>query len=328
MPIHEPSPAPSPLFVGGVPRSGTHALAHLIARHSSYTMIPRELTFHAVVDESGLPDLLEKRISLSDFSDRMRSYWWKRPAFWDSTLTRGLYKTIPEGRFQESLERFAAAYPSDAFGAARVLLHDLLDPIARDAGKSAWIEMSPTNNLAAPLLYRVLPDMKLIHIMRDGRDVASSLHDLPWGGGRTLVGGLRTWQGTLRKAHAATQELPSDRLLVIRLEDLVANRRDFTYARILDFLSLEDEPEMRTFFEEKISAENAHVGRWRVSLSPVHRLALTSAYGCALAGLAIGGVAPRPAFRISKLPSAEIDLTRRPQQETIDPWADGRARNA
>ncbi len=291
-------------------------------------MIPRELTFHAVLDEAGLPDLLEGRISLSGFLDQMTNYWWQRPAFWDSTLTRGLYKTLPEDRFHTCLERFAEAYPVDPFDGARDLLHGLLDPIASEAGKPAWIEMSPTNNLVAPLLYRVLPDMKLIHIMRDGRDVASSLNDLPWGGGRTVVGNIRTWQRTLREAHASLQELPRERLLTIQLEDLVANRRDDTYARILEFLALDDEPAMRTFFDEKISAENAHVGRWRVSRSSVHRLFLTSAYGCALTRLAIGGVTPRPTLRAGKRSNSKIDLTRRPQQETIDPWADGRARNA
>jgi hypothetical protein len=291
-------------------------------------MVPREITFHAVVDEAGLPDLLEERISLSYFLDRMKDYWWKRPAFWDNTLTRGLYKTVPDTRFHECLERFADAYSTDAFRAAQELLHGLLDPVADEAGKPAWIEMSPTNNLVAPLLYRVLPDMKLIHIMRDGRDVVSSIKDLPWGGGRTMVGDIRTWQKTLRKAHKAMQEFPSDRLLTIQLEDLVANRRDYTSARILEFLALEDEPEMHTFFEEKISAENAHVGRWRVSSSPAHRAILTAAYGCALARLAIGGVTPRPALRASKRPADRIDLTRRPQQETIDPWADGKAKNA
>ncbi len=122
--------------------------------------------------------------------------------------------------------------------------------------------MDPYNILVAPLLYRIFPDMRFIHIMRDGRDVALSVADLPWGRGEP-----RSWHLEVAadpaKGHAKLRELPKDRVLTIQLEDLVANRRDCTYARILEFLQLQDEPTMHAFFDEKISAENAHVGRWR-----------------------------------------------------------------
>jgi hypothetical protein len=326
--LQEFTTTPGPLFIGGVPRSGTSALASLIARHSRYTMIPREVRFHTAVGEASLPDLLEGHISLSEFVDRMANHWWKRTASWDSNVMRGLYKTIPEDRFRLCLEHFEKAYPTDAFGAARDLMNGLFDPIADEAGKSAWIEMTPTNFLVAPLLYRIYPNMKLIHTMRDGRDVALSVRDLPWGRDGTVIGGLRMWQRMLREAHAAFKEVPRDRILTIQLEDLVANHRDQTYAHILEFLELEDEPSMHQFFDKKISAENAHAGRWRVSYPPMRRMAFTGIYGCALARLAIAGVSPRPSLHTLERSPDQIDLARRPQRETIDPWADGQAKDA
>jgi hypothetical protein len=331
-----PHPAPSPvlgstrptgpLFIGGVPRSGTHALANLIARHSRYAIVPRELGFHTGVGEVGLPDLLDKRITLSEFLNVMSAHWWNRTAPWDSTVTRGLYKTIPEDRFQRCLEQFAEAYPSDAVGATRTFMRGLLDPIAREAGKPLWVEMDPYNILVAPLLYRIFPNMSFIHIMRDGRDVALSLGDLPWGRERT-VSGIWRWQRILREGHAKLQALPKDRVLTIQLEDLVTNRRDGTYTRILEFLQLQDEPTMHAFFDEKISAENAHVGRWR-ALSSVRQLTTTVVYKCALARLAITGVSPRPTRRGLESPPRVTDFTRRRQQDRIDPWADGKAEDA
>jgi sulfotransferase family protein len=322
----EPTTTPGPVFVGGVPRSGTHALANLLARHSRYAMVPRELGFHTGVGGIGLPDLLGDRITLSEFLEVMSSHWWKRTTPWDSTVTRGLYKTIPEDRFQRCLEHFARTYPSDAFGAARTFMHGMLDPIADDDGKPAWVEMDPYNIFVAPVLYRIFPDMRLIHIMRDGRDVALSLGDLPWGRGGTLSGIWR-WQRILRKGHGKLRELPEDRVLTIQLEDLVATRREDTYARILEFLQLQDERSMHAFFDEKISARNAHVGRWR-EVSSVRRLTTTAVYGCALARLAMSRVAPRPRLRGPEHPPRVTDFTRRAQQETIDPWADGTAKDA
>jgi hypothetical protein len=326
--VREATTTPGPLFVGGVPRSGTHALANLIARHSRYALIPRELDFHTgATGEVGLRDLFEGRISLSRFLDVMSGHWWKRTVHWDSTVTRGLYKTIPEDRFQRCLERFAEAYPSDAFGATRAFMRGILDPIADEAGKPAWIVTDPANVVVAPLLYRIFPDMKLIQIMRDGRDVALSIRDLPWGRGGSLIGAVWMWQRTLREGHAGLQALPKECVLTIQLEDLVANRRDDTYARVLDFLELEDEPAMHAFFDEKISAQNAHVGRWRASLPPLRRLTITAVYACALERLAVAGVSPRPRIREMGSSHWAMDLSRRSQDETIDPWSDGVAKD-
>lgn len=48
--------------------------------------------------------------------------------------------------------------------------------------------------------------------------------------------------------------------------------------RLLDFLELEDEPDMREFFATQITAEYGHLGRWRTELSPSRRLTVTARY--------------------------------------------------
>jgi hypothetical protein len=316
-----------PLFVGGVPRSGTHALANLIGRHSRYAMVPRELGFHTGVGGDGLPQLLDGRIALPEFLQAMSGHWWRRTAPWDRSITRGLYKTFPEDRFRECLEDFERAYPGDRLGASRRLMAGLLDPIAREAGKTAWIEMDPHNMLVAPLLHRLFPDMRFIQITRDGRDVAMSLANLPWGS-QGVTRSIWAWQRGMRDGHEQLRALPTASVLTVQLEDLVANRREETYARVLDFLALEDEPEMQAFFDEQISAQNAHLGRWRASLSSPRRLTATAVYACALGRLAAAGVSPRPSLRSPRAHAGATDYARRPQPETIDPWADGRARDA
>ena len=35
-----------PVFIGGAPRSGTHAVAHLLSRHPRYAMIRQEVRLH------------------------------------------------------------------------------------------------------------------------------------------------------------------------------------------------------------------------------------------------------------------------------------------
>jgi hypothetical protein len=316
----------APLFIGGVPRSGTHAVAGLLARHSRYAMVPRELGFHTGVGAVGLPDLFNQRISVQEFTEVMSGYWWKRITPWDSTVTRGLYKTIPRDRFEQCLERFERTYPSAPVDAGQAFIQGLIDPIAEDAGKEAWIEMDPYNIFVAPLLYRLFPEMKFIHVLRDGRDVAVSTASMPWGRAGALTGVWR-WQRILRVGHQRLRLLPTDRLLTIRLEDLALRTREDTYARILDFLELRDEPAMHTFFREGISPRKAHIARWR-GLPFGRRTAISGAYACALGRLASAGVASRPTFRASRMHIPPANASRLTQAAPIDPWADGAARDA
>jgi hypothetical protein len=288
-------------------------------------MIPRELVFHAAVGNGGLPDLIADRISLEAFVERMATFWWTRSVSWDPTVTRGLHKTIPADRFRAALDRFADAYPADGVDAARALMDDLLNPVAEEAGKAGWIEMSPTNILAAPLLYTLFPDMKLIHTVRDGRDVACSMIRLPWGG-NTMSECIGMWEQTLRDADPAMRQLPSDRVLVLQFEDLVANDRERSYSQVLDFLELEDEPGMREFFETQITAEYGHLGRWKTELSRSGRLAATARYARSLRRLAQAQVSARPPLRALRARPTVVEY--HAGTERIDPWADGRARGA
>ena len=238
-----------PVFVGGMQRSGTHALGNLIGQHSRYEMVPRELAFHvAPAGEGGVPDLLAGRITLDGFVERMRTHWWSRGAPWDPGVERGLHKSIPEERHRDALARLEQADPRDPVSAVRAFIHELLDPIAAEAGARAWVEMDPTNILAARELHQLFPGMKLVHTIRDGRDVACSLERLPWGGEK-LRHNVAWWERTLREADAIVRELPPGTVLVMQLEDLVVNDRDRSYRRLLDFLELDDEPQMREFFE-------------------------------------------------------------------------------
>src|SRR5206468_2524470 len=73
-------------------------------------------------------------------------------------------------------------------------------------------------------------------------------------------------------------EIPTDQLLVLQLEDLVLADRERSYARLVEFLEIPDDPAMRAFFESEVAPERAHVGRWRSELEPAARAELEAAY--------------------------------------------------
>jgi Sulfotransferase family len=258
-----PPPAfPHPVFVGGTGRSGTTVVAQLIGQHSRYAMVPREARFHA----DGFPDLLSGRRPKRWFLDRLRSYWYFRVVR-DGT-ERGLWNQVPPPEFDRAVRRFSEHFDDhDPEAAASQLLRDFFDPFARRRNRPAWVEMTPTNVESGPTLHALFPSMRLIHMVRDGRDVACSALPFPWAPG-TLAECLKWWADGVRRADRGASTLPRKSVLVIQLEDLVRDRREETYARLLDFLELPAEPRMRNWFDMNMTHRQAHIGRWRSDVEP------------------------------------------------------------
>ena len=50
--------------------------------------------------------------------------------------------------------------------------------------------------------------------------------------------------------------------VIIQLEDLVIHERDTTHQKIMDFVGLEDELEVKSYFNSQMSAENLNENRW------------------------------------------------------------------
>ena len=93
---------------------------------------------------------------------------------------------------------------------------------AEKRGKYRWGDKTPgyTNRIAE--IARLLPEARFIHIIRDGRDVASSMRHL-WFGPRDNIETLaREWVKQISNARSAAIAI-ADRYIEIRYEDLVAD---------------------------------------------------------------------------------------------------------
>jgi len=281
---------PDLLFVGGTGRSGTHVVSQLLGHHSHYARVPIEARFH--VNPQGFPDLLAGQVTVDQFLRKMRRFWWRRIRAGEvapvlarriafGRKVRGLHKIVAKERFEAALGEFeGTARGGELELACRDLFLDLLWPIAAEEGKPGLIEMSCFTIAESPTLVRLFPDAKLIHTVRDGRDAGSSKVSKRQKRSHPRDGseGIRWWEGRLRKIEAGVRELPEGRLLTISLDELVDGDREEVYGRILDYLGIEDEPAMRLFFEEEMSASAAHKERWREGLSSEQQDNLVSEY--------------------------------------------------
>lgn len=274
-----------PVFVGGTGRSGTTIVGQLIGHSATFELVPTEVRFHT--DPGGLPDLVAGRIGVEEFADNMVRKWYRRRA--NRNGPRGVHVVADQQTFDAALARLRETFETDGVVAAGRFIHDLLDGVAERAGKPSWVEMTPPVAHAMDSLHRILPDAKFVHMMRDGRDVASSVVPRGWGP-NDLPGAMEWWADEMIAIGRAEANVPADRLLRMRIESLVGPNRDAAYQRLCTFLGIDDDPGMRAFFDESVTGRKARRGRWRNERDEAELAEIEKLYEAALSRLEEAGV--------------------------------------
>ena len=261
--------SPPPVFVGGTGRSGTTIIASLLGTQREYKEIPVEAKFHAVPE--GLPAVLRGADTPAILVERMRERWWNAAP--DRPI---LARLVDRECFDTARARFVEHAAEDLVAAGRQLMQDLLGSYAQREGKRGWIEMTPSNAVYAPVLAMLYPELRFVLTVRDGRDVASSMVALGWA--PNFQRALRRWELVALRGKMMCELLPAGALHVVRFEQLFVQDREGSYKALLQFLGWRDERKMRRFFEERMTPERAHVGRWEADFAPAERESITAEY--------------------------------------------------
>jgi hypothetical protein len=64
-------------------------------------------------------------------------------------------------------------------------------------------------------------------------------------------------------AHNSLIQVPQSSRHEIRLEQFVIHQREESYRDLLNFLELDDHPNMRKYFDEQMLVEKLHSGDWQ-----------------------------------------------------------------
>lgn len=254
-----PATTRPPIFVGGTGRSGTTITAKVLAAHPRYALIPYEV--HFITDGGGLCDLVAGRTTIARFERRFIARWFVRHT------GNGLHRFAPRPLVAAALQELRLTFHRDGPIAVQRFVHRLLDPVAVAAGADGWIEMTPNNVEVADALVAIFPTAMVVHSVRDGRDVASSVVSMRWGP-FDPIDAVRWWGRRLEKAFAASAAIPPTRSIVVQLEDLTTYARERELARLLAWAGLDEDPDVRTFFEREVSPERSHGRRWRREVPP------------------------------------------------------------
>jgi hypothetical protein len=272
-------------------------LSHLLAANSNFTRtVPSEVRF--ITERGGLLDLLvvsqpefprftkslrdrlRPRASQELFVSRMRGDWFDRRR--PDGLVRGLHRGMTQAELEVALAEFDRDFANQPLVAARKLVTQVFSAITKT--QNGWVETTPDNVIRANQLLALFPSAKILHVVRDGRDVASSVVRRTWGP-NDLVSALRWWYQRMRRAYRTLAALPEGAVLTIRLENLVTRSPDATYRQLIEYLGVTDQAEMRDFMNEQITEGRMHGGRWVDELSGVSRRQFNDLYGRLLVSL-------------------------------------------
>ena len=107
-------------------------------------------------------------------------------------------------------------------------LRIVMEEIGRTQGASRWAENSPEAMLHLSAIKRFIPDALIIHMIRDGRDVAMSLGNvryvrpLPWENRQSRVSAGVYWEWMVRQGRSHGKALGPD-YLEVHFETLIGD---------------------------------------------------------------------------------------------------------
>jgi hypothetical protein len=128
----------------------------------------------------------------------------------------------------------------------------LLSLWARGQGKARWGEKTPNHLYFWPFIEAAFPQARVVHIVRDGRDVALSQVKAPFGP-KTIATAAERWVRFVECIHAIGLSIGPGRYLEARYEDLLAWPRE-TITRILQLIGEPYDPMVLQFHVDAATA--------------------------------------------------------------------------
>ncbi|KIX13491.1 hypothetical protein X474_13480 [Dethiosulfatarculus sandiegensis] len=179
---------------------------------------------------------------------------------------RGLFKFAEPQWVEQALGQLDGLRPGileqEVFEVYGHMVSELFVRFAATLNKPLWVEKTPDNALMAGFIARCFGNLRLINIVRDGRDVACSLMDEPWGPNDPCEA-LDWWAKRLTASMDQVSRLPEPTHITIRYEDLILSP-ELVLRRLITFLGLKWESELLSH-----KFKRGSLGRFRKDL-PAH----------------------------------------------------------
>jgi hypothetical protein len=252
----------APVFVLGCGRSGTTLLYHMLLSSGNFAVYRTE---------SNVINLLEPRfgdLSVARNKRRLLDAWYKTRLYTLSELEKG------------PLEERVMAECKNGGDFLRIIMEGM----AGKQGVARWADTTPEHLLHLHRIKETIPNSLIIHIIRDGRDVALStdkqgyIRRLPWDKTPSVMVAGLYWEWMVNKGRRDGRGLGGD-YTEVRFEELVGRPREIL-AKIGSFIDHDLDYDRiqkagigsvsapNTSFKESSPEAFNPAGRWRNGYTP------------------------------------------------------------
>lgn len=217
-----------PIFIAGSERSGTTLVRLMLHAHPRIAIPPQTKYLRKVY---------KRRLLFGNLNyekNRRKLASWFTAHFDGSTKLDDL--NIDLGEVEENI------LSSKTLGAAMAVPWKCY---AAQDQKERWGDKRPYYIHQMEKLRTLYPDAQIIHVIRDCRDVISSLKKMPWWC-KPLEYSILNWKSAIRHGNAARHNTRLDEYIEIKYEDLVCNTKP-ELERLCQFLGENYDPEMLQF---------------------------------------------------------------------------------
>lgn len=208
-------------FICGATRSGTTLMRLMLDAHPDMA-IPGETHF--------LPPMIQASSRRSRSAEELATMVIEAERWGDFHLDE-----------DELRRRFDALDPLNCTDAIRAFYRLYVEK----QGKHRWGDKSPGYVRSMILLEKAMPEVRFIHMIRDGRDVALSVVPREWGP-KTMAGAADLWRRRIEKARRQAPKL--SHYLEVHYEDLITDQ-EAVLRRVADFIELPWDPVMLDYHE-------------------------------------------------------------------------------
>ena len=219
----------SPIFIVGCGRSGT-TLLRLILNRNSNIAIPEETWFFPTLYRA-LPLLLEERD------------WRSRVAQEIVNLNSGHFPNLHPNDILPALDEIEKDNEPS-------IVSSLNRSFAHNEGKTRWGDKTPGYVMHLELLHKLWPEARIIHMIRDPRDVVPSILSY-WEVGPQTNNPLEVIWYWKKQVATGMREGPKyfgDRYLEVRFEDFVAHPEE-KLQEVCGHIGAAYEPEMLAYYQ-------------------------------------------------------------------------------
>ncbi len=218
--------ATTPLFIVGVQRSGTSLVREVLRNH------PLIALTHA---ETNLLPALARKIARTGMPETESEF--SHLAKWVRRFPYFQHLESKEASFTDGAW-FEASSSLDAAGIFEAMAR--LDAGGVSETLRVWGDKSPAYRTDLPLLARLFPNSRVLHVIRDVRDVCLSAQ-MAWGAHPLRT--AQTWASDIETCRADSVELGHRHYLEVQYEALLDNPKH-EFSKVCDFLDLEFSADM------------------------------------------------------------------------------------